>query len=183
MSSNKVKFGLSSCYYSKITVSSGTETFATPVALPGAVNLSLDPSGDTSNFYADNGIYYALTANQGYSGSLELALIPDDFKKDILGEAVNTTTGVYVETSNATLSEFALLFQFEGDTHATRHLMYRCMAQRPSVASQTTADSTEPVTETLNLTCMPLISNNRVKARCEEGDTAYSGWFGAVYTS
>ena len=180
---NKVKYGLSNCYYSKITVTSGTETFATPVALPGAVNLSLDPSGDTSNFYADNGIYYALTANQGYSGSLELALIPDSFKTDILGETLNTSSGVYIETSNATLSEFALLFQFEGDDKATRHLMYRCVATRPSVASQTTNESAEPVTETLNLTCMPLISNNRVKARCEDGQTAYSGWFSAVYTS
>ena len=181
--SNKVKFGLSNCYYSKITYSSGTEVFATPVAMPGGVNLSLDPAGDTNNFYADNGIYYALTANQGYSGSLELALIPDGFRTDILGETLNTTSGVYVESSNATISEFALLFQFEGDEKATRHLMYRCIATRPSVASQTTAESTDPVTETLNLTAMPLISNQRVRAKVYEGDTAYTNWFSAVYTS
>ena len=179
---NKVKFGLSNCYYSKITVTGGVETFAVPVKLPGSVNISLDPSGDTSNFYADNGIYYALTANQGYSGSLELALIPDDFRADILGETYDSTSGVYTETSNATTSEFALLFQFQGDANATRHVMYRCVATRPSVASQTTADSTEPVTETLNLTCMPLVSNMKIKARCAEGDSAYASWFTAVYT-
>lgn len=181
--SNKVKFGLSNCYYSKITYSGGTEVFDAPVALPGAVNLSLDPVGDTSNFYADNGIYYALTANQGYSGSLELALIPDGFRTDILGETLNTSTGVYIETSNATLSEFALLFQFEGDEKATRHLMYRCVASRPSVASQTTNESAEPVTETLNLTSMPLISNMRVRGKVLEGESAYTTWFSAVYTS
>lgn len=181
--SNKVKFGLSNVYYSKITISSGSEVFATPVPLSGGVNLSLSQVGDTSNFYADNGIYYALTANQGYSGTLELALVPDAFRTDILGETLNTSSGVYIETSDATLSEFALLFQFEGDDKATRHLMYRCVASRPDVASQTTNESAEPVTETLNLTCMPLISNKRVKARCAEGDSAYSGWFSAVYTS
>lgn len=180
---NKVKFGLSNVYYSKITYSGNAEAFASPVRLPGSVNISLDPSGDTSNFFADNGIYYALTANQGYSGTLELALIPDDFRTDILGETQNSSTGVYVETADATVNEFALLFQFEGDANATRHLLYRCTATRPSVASQTTAESAEPVTETLNITAMPLLSNMRVKARCAEGDSAYADWFTAVYVA
>ena len=85
---NKVKFGLKNCHYAKATLDPETNevTFATPVAIPGAVNLSLDPEGDTEPFYADDMVYYTTVANNGYSGDLEIALIPDSFRKDILKE-------------------------------------------------------------------------------------------------
>ena len=85
---NKVKFGLKNCHYAKATLDPDTNavTFATPVAIPGAVNLSLDPEGDTEPFYADDMVYYTTVANNGYSGDLEIALIPDSFRKDILKE-------------------------------------------------------------------------------------------------
>ena len=47
---NKVKFGLSNCVMAPIK-SDGT--YDTPIAVPGAVNLSLEPQGDTNDFYAD----------------------------------------------------------------------------------------------------------------------------------
>ena len=37
---NKVKYGLSNCYYAVLDETTGT--YGTPVAMPGAVNLSLD---------------------------------------------------------------------------------------------------------------------------------------------
>ena len=42
---NKVKFGLSNCYYAKVT----TTDPATPVAIHDAVHLSLDQKGHTNN--------------------------------------------------------------------------------------------------------------------------------------
>ena len=89
---NKVKFGLKNCHYALATLDSetGTVTFGTPVAIPGAVNLSLDPEGDTEPFYADDMVYYTTVANNGYSGDLEIALIPDSFRKDVLKETEDT---------------------------------------------------------------------------------------------
>ena len=75
---NKVKFGLKNCHYAKATLDPDTNavTFGTPVAIPGAVNLSLDPEGDTEPFYADDMVYYTTVANNGYSGDLEIMATP-----------------------------------------------------------------------------------------------------------
>ena len=84
---NKIKYGIKNVYYAVATLAANNSaTYDTPVALPGAVSLTLDPEGDNNIFYADNIAYYTTYANNGYSGSLELALIPDAFRKDVLGE-------------------------------------------------------------------------------------------------
>ena len=46
----KVKFGLSNCYIAKRTVTGDVVSYDTPVRFPGAVSLSLDPQGDSSDF-------------------------------------------------------------------------------------------------------------------------------------
>lgn len=178
---NKVKYGLSKCYYAVETITTGgVPTYDTPVALPGAVNLSLDQEGETSAFRADNIDYYVSVSNNGYSGDLELALIPDSFLTDVMGEAVDSTTGVQYELVTAKPKAFALLFQFEGDEKATRHVLYNCKATRPTLASQTTEETIEPVTETISIRATARDTDKLVKAKCKEGDTSYSSWFSAV---
>lgn len=120
---NKVKFGLKNCYYAKATLDLDTNavTFGTPVAIPGAVNLSLDPEGDTEPFYADDMVYYTTIANNGYSGDLEIALIPDSSRKDILKETEDSN-GVLIEDSMVEPEHFALLFEFSGERKYRRNL-------------------------------------------------------------
>lgn len=181
---NKIKYGLSRVYYATATIStSGAATYTTPVALPGAVSLSMDPSGESNKFYADNVAYATFAANAGYEGTLELALIPDTFRQTILGEI--TDSDIQVEKAEASTQPFALLFQFEGDEDATRHVFYNVTASRPNVGSQTTEESVEVQTETLNLTCGS-IYNAKVDANIVKGKisdktkTAYTNWFSAV---
>ena len=81
---NKVKFGLKGVVIAPITYGTGTITYGDVFSIPGAVNLTLDQAGDTTDFFADNTKYFTTSANQGYTGTLEMALINDDFP--ILGK-------------------------------------------------------------------------------------------------
>ncbi len=179
---NKVKFGLKNVYYAKVTFDDDlTPTFATPVRIPGAVNLSLDAEGEAENFYADDSIYVVLAANNGYSGDLEIALIPESFLTDILHEEKDTN-GVLVEQSDIEVEHFALLFEFSGDQHKTRHVLYNCTCSRPTIESATTEDKKEPQTDKLSLTALPLASGYvKAKTSLTTDTTVYDSWFSAVY--
>ena len=178
---NKIKYGLSNVYYAGITYASdNTVTYGTPAPIQGAVSLSLEAQGDTNIFYADNIAYFTSTANNGYQGDLEVALLPDAFRTDILGETTDAK-GFFVERSTDAAKEFALLFQFEGDDKAVKHCLYRCTAARPAAAGQTKEDSINPQTESLTITAMPRIKDQVVKSRCPStATTSYSAWYTAV---
>jgi phi13 family phage major tail protein len=182
--SNKIKYGLKNCKYAVATIASdGSATYAAPKDLPGAVSISLSAEGDTTPFYADNITYYVSVANNGYSGDLELARIPEDFLKDCLGYAVGGNNLVY-EDAGAEPVHFALLFQFEGDASARRHVLYNCVATRPELASQTKGESIEPQTETLSITATTIyvaaIDKDVVKSYLNEGDTGYTTFLSTV---
>ena len=184
---NKIKYGLKNVYYAKATIASdNTATFGTPVAIPGAVNLTLDAQGDRSPFNADNIEYYVSVANNGYEGDLEIALVPESFEKDILG-MVEDNKDVLLEDANAEPKHFALLFQFEGDQRAKKHVIYNCTATRQSIEGETKGENIDPKTETLSLRAAPIhvsaINKDIVKAKTTDTtDTAtYNGWNSTVY--
>ena len=183
---NKVKYNLKNVYAAKMTETEteGVKSFSytNPKAIPGAVSISLDAEGESSPFYADGIVYFRSSTNNGYSGDLQIALIPEWFRTEILQEALDSK-GVLVESSNVTESvKFALLFEFDGDVNAIRHVLYNCSASRPSIESETKEDTIEPGTETLSITADPR-ADGLVKART--GDTtdkaAYDNWYKTVY--
>lgn len=185
---NKVKYGLKNVYYAVGTfdAATNTATYDTPKPWAGAVSLSLDAEGSTTKFRADNIDYWIGQSNNGYSGDFESALIPDSFRVDILGDITpEDHDGIMIEDAEAKTKYFALLFQFEGDESATRHVLYKCSATRPSVSGSTTEEEIEPQTETLELTAVSIhnaaLDKDIVKARCAASDDAYDTWFGAVY--
>lgn len=181
---NKVKFGLSNVQIAKITYGENNAiTYGTPFALKGAVNLSLDAAGESADFYADNTKYFSDAANQGYTGTLEVALINEKFRTDILGQ-YKDINGALIENKDDVLADFALGCQFEGDSKGTRYWFYLCKVSRPSISSQTIETSKTPVTDTLNITITPRITDGNVMAKMEATEdnvTAYNGFFSAVY--
>ena len=180
---NKVKYGLKNAHYALLTIAEdGTVTYGKPIPIPGSVSLTMDAQGDTSTFYADNMAYFVTAANDGYSGTFEVALIPDQFRQDVLHETMDEAAQVLVENINNQTSPFALLFEFDGDKKVTRHVLYNCTCTRPSVSGGTTTNTKEPSTETMNLTASPL-PNGNTKARTTVDTPAaqYAGWYDAVW--
>ena len=198
MDKNKVKFGLRNVHYAKLTIGEdGTPTYAVPVPWPGAVSLGLDAEGDTTPFYADDTQYFVAVSNNGYSGDFESAMIPDEFREEIMGD-VKDADGVQIEDASVQPEPFALLFEFEGDKNAIRHVLYNCKMTRSSVESSTTEDSTEPQTETGTITASPLALPEPItigtgetaktisaivkgKTTQDTTSTVYQGWYDAVH--
>lgn len=179
---NKVKYNLKNVHYAVLEdATAEIPSFGSPVAIPGAVSLSLDANGEPENFYADGIAYYVINNNMGYDGDLEIALIPESFRTDVLKETYDNQ-GVLVENSGAELSAFALLFEFDGDVKHIRHVLYNCSASRPGINGKTNEESKEVQTETITIKATPL-ANGFVKAKT--GDTtsleAYNGWYNEVY--
>jgi phi13 family phage major tail protein len=180
---NKIKYNLKNVHAAKLTrTTEGGYTYATPKAIPGAVSISLDAEGESSPFYADGIVYFRTNTNNGYSGELEIALIPEWFRTEILKEKLDKN-GVLVERADASeVEKFALLFEFDGDVHSIRHVLYNCDASRPSIESETREDTIEPGTEKLSLTADPR-EDGLVKSRT--GDTTsketYDNWYKTVY--
>lgn len=186
---NKIKYGLKNVHYAVATIAAdGSATYDTPVPFPGAVSLSMEPQGEITPFYADNIAYWTGVSNNGYEGDLEMARVIDDFKKDILGYIADGK-GVLLEDANAEAVHFALLFQFEGDKKATRHVLYNCTATRPGASGNTKGENVEPQTESVSITATSAYfatingGADLVKAETVEGSdaTVYNGWFESVY--
>ena len=182
MAANKVKFNLCNVHFAPLSVAEdGTVSWDTPEAIPGAVSISLDASGEPESFWADGIEYFLINGSNGYEGDLEIALIPENFRIKALGETKDSAN-VIVENSNAQLGHFALLFEFDGDQKKIRHVLYNCSASRPSIASKTNEESKEVQTETLTIKARPLASG---LVKSKTGDTTratvFNNWYKKVY--
>ena len=176
---NKVRFGLKNVHYA---IMAADGTYGSPVAVPGAVNLDMSPSGDTNRFYADNIAYYVSVSNQGYEGSLELAKIPDQMLEDVWGYTLGTTSKVLTESAFTEAKTFALMFQIDGDQNNDCFVIYACTGARPNIGSQTIEASKEPVTQTIDLTAAPR-TDGKVFAKTTKDTPAatITGWFSSVF--
>lgn len=184
MSNKKqVKFNIKNVYYAVAEEVGGKLTYGAPVPLPGAVSITLDPEGDSSPFYADGGIYYVAISNQGYSGSLELAMIHDEFRKDVLGEVEDESGHVLVEDANVEPKAFALMFQIDkSDGVPVLFDFYNCKAQRPSTSAETVSGTKEPNKDTLSFTASPTADGIvRTKTKDETPEALRRHWFENVW--
>ncbi|MDP7981524.1 major tail protein [Bacillus multifaciens] len=185
MNENKVTFGLKNVYYALFDVKDGVVTFKTPTPIPGAVELTFDPRGDLIEFYADDMLYYSASNNQGYDGTLNIATIPEQFAIDALGEQLDAEDGVLNELADAKGKPYALLFEFDGDVNATRHVMYNCSASRPTIASKSKTNSAEPNTNELKFVSSPIDINGKrmvkTKTTSKTTQAIYDNWYKKVY--
>ena len=184
---NKVQYGLKNVNYAVVTeTTSGgvtTSSYGTPKPIKGAVTLSLSPSGDASQFRADDSNYFTYGANSGYEGSYECAGFPSDFYEDVWG-AQRDDDDVLTEYTNDQTKYVALLFEIDGDVKATRYCFYKCFFKKPSIEAETTSeDGNEPKTVSSDITVSPRPDDGLVKSWADDAtdSTAYSGWYSSVF--
>ena len=189
---NKVHFGIKNVHYALVTettTTAGTSTtYGSPVAMPGAVSIDLSANQETTEFYADDGVYYITQNDATYEGDLTIADIPDQFKKDVFGDKEDSN-GVLVETTGNPVKYFALMFETKGDAGGHRTLFYKCSATRPNASGQTKEETTEVQPMTLSIKAIPRVDLDTVggetkrltQANVKEGASAYANFFQAVY--
>lgn len=182
----KIFYGLTNVYYAVVTetLTDGeyTETYSQPKRLIGARSISMSAQTEDINFAADNNPdYWKTSINNGYEGTLTLATLDDDFRKDVYGEEADKN-GLIGESIYDQPKPFALLFQFENDDSATRHVFYRCIAGKHEVASQTRDTSISPGELSIPITAGGRLSDGKVKWSCPSTKaTQYEAWNTAVY--
>lgn len=182
MSKNKVHYDLVDVHYAKAIINDDqTVSYGALKRLKGSVSIELSAEGEQFIQRADGIDYYVVTSNNGYTGTLSMVEVPEDFKIDCLGEIVDTATGLQVENADAMQSPFALLFGFKGDVHRRRHILYNCNASRPGIKGENKDNQKEPDKEDLEFTASP-IPDGTVKSSSRE-DTlpeVYDAWFDQV---
>ena len=178
---NKIKYGLKNVYRAKITNTNGVITYATPVAIKGAVSLSISPDITRTPIPADDNPEYAvMTEDNGYTGDIEFQVLSDDDRVELFGSTVNDD-GILIESKDDVPNPVALLFEFDGDANKTRHLLYNCLCTKSNVESETGKTNK---TDKCSFTARPTEDTGHIKAKVDntaENAALYSGWFSEVY--
>lgn len=179
---SKVQFNLKNVHYAPLELNGDVPSWGTPVPVPGAVNLNLEPQGEVTPFYADGIVYYQSVGNNGYNGDLEIARFPDQMLIDIWGYKKVEGDNVLIENSNVEAKPFALLYQIDGDATESLFCMYNCTGTRPGISSTTNTDVKEPQTQTSTISAVSLPSGD-IFARTthETPDQIVKNWYQKVY--
>ena len=144
--------------------------------LEGAVSLSLDPkiTAAFDNRIRGGGkrVKYIL---EGYDGSIELAAVPFDFYRDILGvESDEDGTFTEMYTAVNQMTEFSLIYTAKGQ----RDILWSCTAGHPVIKRKTDGKGKE-----IQTVSIPIYArrdgNKRIRSfNADVLSTAYTTLFG-----
>lgn len=181
-----VKFGVEKAYYALVAEDG---TFGTPKPLPGAVSVTLDPKGDSNEFWADNSIWFNEETNAGYTGKFEVAYLDDDALVDLLGEVKDAIGGIY-DDADAQRAHVAFLWQTNGNLRNKRVVYYDTVFSRPTEKANTKTEKTDPDTFELEFASVPMeitvgekttkTSKYSLPSDTEAGKAVYEKWFAEV---
>ena len=174
---NKVEFGISNLHIGTFTASAaGVVTLGIPYHLPGAKTLSLDPEGNSNDFFADNVKYWSGFSDNGFSGSMEVARFTTEFKTQFAGYMALADGGLaYIKGSNK--PSVYLIFQAEGDVESRRVILYNVAFGGIKREFATIEDKKNPATESVDLTASGDNSTGITMVSYKPADSGYATLF------
>lgn len=186
---NKVQFGLVNVHLATITetydkqTNKWSTTYGTPVAVPGAVKISLSKEIAKTIFRADNSNYYVTEANNGYTGNYELAKFPASLFVDVFGQR-RDDKGLLVESIKDKTKPVAMMFEIDGDESATKYCLFKVQLEKPNIEGETTGETIDVKTDSLDLTVLPRLDDGNIKCIADETTDAqtYADFYNAVPT-
>lgn len=173
---NKVEFGISELHFCTYEDVGGTVTLGTPVALKGAVSLTLEPQGDDNTFYADNVAYWSRIQDNGFTGTITVAKFSDAFKKAFLGY-VELDDGGIAQLKGATKPSVCVMFESDGDADQRRGILYNVTLGNINRSYNTETDTVEVDTEAIDITVIGDNTTKIVRAAYDGEATGYSTLF------
>lgn len=182
--SRKVLFNIKKAQAFKVASvsASGVPTYdTTKLLMPGMVSLELNTEGTSEPFYADGIVYYTAGAATSYTGTVENALLQQDFLVNIFKYFVDAN-GNLVETDE-TPAEFGMQFAVDSDDGEVYFTLFRVSAQKPSHSFQTKEDSATINPQSFDITVMPITigdGTNVIKSYAENTASNYATYFDAI---
>lgn len=154
----KVKFGLKNVKYAIWTDGTGGAAGsygAWKVLTPGAVSLTADIEVNSTDFYAEDTVYAVLDSPSKETGTIEVAFLPEEVKRDLFGYVEDETTKLNYLTSEPKDIHVALGYETSfNDGTKCRGLRYDVTFQPFSESANTMQENTDPETITLNYTAV-----------------------------
>jgi phi13 family phage major tail protein len=178
---NKVMFGIKNVHIHPFSDDGAAINYDTALNWPGTVTLTLDPAGDRTDFYADNGLYFSQDNNQGFTGKIESALMPFEISSVVLGDR-RDDNGVIAQ-SIANGEPVAVTFEFDGDKKATRHILYNVSFSRATEEGETKSDKADVKTSEFSITAAldPYLEIAKAKTDEATDQATYDAWYTTPY--
>ena len=177
---NKITFGLENVHWRKVTTqTTGEIQYSKPEKLAGAVDLELNPISTDIKLKADNIDYHVSESNDGYTGKMTFYNTTEAFDEYVNG--LEKKGELTVEKSTAQSNPIALLFQMEGDKHATRFCLPQVSVKRPKFGTKT-KDGSNVNTVELEFTASPRPTDKvvRYKTNVTTSDEVYNKFFDEI---
>lgn len=176
---NKIEFGIESLHFAPFK----NGRYETPELIKGAAALKMESSTETIKIYADNTIFYTMSANNGYGLELDIYNYDDDFMVKYLGFKKDKN-GILVEPSILVPIEVGVLFKVKGDLKDRCCALYKCTFEKPSLENKTIEDKIEVPTVKLKGIASPQTftdyHDSIVRASTIE-ESKKATWFSEVY--
>lgn len=162
--------GCKNLHLAEVLTDTDTETtWGTPTPVKSLISISITDQKENVTFYSDDTIEQVIPSFSGKEVSLELGYLTPEVEAMISGNKYQK--GLFVQSSEATAKEFALLFSAPLSRGGERKVcLYKGVLARDEASYQTKGESIESSNVTLTGVFMPLQSNGLVEIKADSTD-------------